>query len=354
MALMALSKLKRKKRVILFSVFLIIFFFSSNILKSQSIGGGTTASFLLRPTGTRPIALSGSYVAISNDPYTIFYNPAGLATCSPFSMFATSVSVLQHNRIHSNIAYSQSFGNFGIGAGFNSFTTGNITARNHRGDQLGTLNNYNFNLVLGAAYSSEFASFGTAIKYLNNSLVGNDYRSNGFSIDFGSKFNVLDLFTLGISIQNAVSQIKSSSRDESHKIPYTLRTGLAFEFQLSEPKTEIYRNQFGELDSIVIPPQEYLLFSFEINLTQYEKYPNFIAAVEISLNEYIALRGGISILGDKWSKFTLFPMNSFGAGFSIKPTIESFPNLFSIDFSIGNDYLSKQNVFYSVAVVLQF
>lgn len=351
---MELSKLKARGGVFIFSFFFIILFFSLNSLKSQRTGGGTIASFLLRPTGTRPIALSGSYVAISNDPYTIFYNPAGLATCAPISMFVTSVSVLQHNRLHSNIAYSQSFGNFGIGVGFNSFTSGNIIARNQRGDQLGTLTNYNFNLVLGSAYSSEFASFGTAIKYLNNSLGGDDYYSNGFAIDFGSKFNVFDLFTLGISIQNAASLIKSSSRNESNKIPYTLRTGFAFEFQPSEPKTEIYRNQFGELDSISIPPPEYLLFSFEINFTQFEKYPNFITAVEISPSEYIALRGGISILGDKWGKLALFPMNSFGAGVSIKPSIESFPNLFSIDFSIGNDYLSKQNIFYSVAVVLQF
>lgn len=347
------SKFKAKI-VLYFIVFIITFPVPSNSLKSQSTGGGTTASFLLRPTGTRPIALSGSYVAISNDPYTIFYNPAGIATCAPVPMFVTSVSVLQHNRLHSNIAYSQSFGNFGIGIGLNSFTTGNITARNQRGDQIGTLTHYNFNFLLGSAYSSEFASFGTTIKYINTSLGGDDYHSNGFAFDFGSKFNVLDLFTLGISIQNAANLIKTSSRDESYKIPYTLRTGLAFEFQLSEPKTEIFRNQFGELDSIVIPPPEYLLFSFEINFTQYEKYPNFVTAVEISPSEFIAFRGGISILGDKWGKFSLFPMNSFGVGVSIKPSIEFFPNLFSIDFSIGNDYLSMQNIFYSVAVVLQF
>ncbi|MGQ9819567.1 MAG: hypothetical protein ACUVQ1_06550 [Candidatus Kapaibacteriales bacterium] len=347
-------RLKTKNRVFLLFVFLLNFSLSTSSLKSQSTGGGTIASFLLRPTGTRPIALSSSYVAISNDPYTIFYNPAGLATCAPVSMFATSVSVLQYNRLHSSFAYGQSFGNLGIGFGFNSFISGNIIARNQRGDQLGTLTNYNFNLVLGSAYSSEFASFGSAIKYLTTSLSGDDYYSNGFSIDFGSKFNILDLFTFGISIQNVASLIKSSTRSEYYKIPFTLRSGLAFEYQLSESRTEVYRNQIGGLDSIIIPSPEYVLFSFELNFTQFEKYPNFISAIEFSPSEYLAFRGGISILGDKWGKFKLFPMNSFGAGFSIKPSLESFPNLFSIDFSIGNDYLSKQSIFYSVAVVLQF
>lgn len=332
----------------------IFFAFNTQNSYSQISGGGTYASFLLRPTGTRPIALAGSYVAISNDPYAIFYNPAGLASCAPVAMFATSISLLQFNRLHSNISYSQSFGNLGIGAALNSYTTGNIIARNQKGDYLGNLTNYNFNLILGAAYSSEFASFGAAMKYLNNSLQGDDYYSNSFAIDFGSKFNIMDLFTFGLVVQNIASIVKSSSRSQPTKIPYTIRTGIATEFQLSEGRTETFRNQLGEIDSVVIPPSEYLLLTFDINFTQYEKYPNLIIGLELSPSDFIAIRSGIALFGEKWGKLRFLPMNAFGGGISIKPNIESFPNLFSIDFSIGNDYLSKQNIFYSVAVLLQF
>lgn len=336
-----------------FWVFLITLAFNENSF-SQNSGGGTLASFLLRPTGSRPIALAGSYVAISNDPYAVFYNPAGLAYCPPVPLFSTSISFLQLNRLHSNIAYGQSFGNFGLGAALNSFSTGNIISRNSKGEYIGKFTDYNFNITLGGAYSSEFASFGVSLKYLNNTLQGESFQSNGFALDFGAKFNVYDLFSFGVAVQNVTSRVKSSTRSELFKIPFTIRTGIATEFHFSEPQTEFFRNQIGEIDSVIIPPAEYLLLSLDINFTQFELYPNFIIGFELATDDFFAIRAGTTLLGDKWGKFVLLPMNLFGGGISLKPNISSLPNLFSIDFSIGNDYLSEQNIFYSVAITLQF
>jgi len=61
-----------------FLVSLLLFIFLNQIslpLIAQRQGGGFSGAYLFRENGTRPISLAGAYTAISNDPYTIFYNP---------------------------------------------------------------------------------------------------------------------------------------------------------------------------------------------------------------------------------------------------------------------------------------
>lgn len=339
---------------------LVVFGFATFVLLqtqkvfAQKSGGGFPASFILRETGSRPIALAGAYTAVSNDPYTIFYNPAGLSYCAPVPMVITSLSLLDKHRTHATISYAQSVEQFGVGVALNSYTTGSIIARNAQGVQIGNYTDFLFNLSAGGSFSTDFASFGVTAKYINNSLQGSGISANGFSLDVGSKFNVMDIFSFGVVVQNVGGVIKYNTRLESASIPYTIRSGVAMEFPLSEPTTIAFRNQLGELDSIVQPSSQYILISFEGNFTQREKHPTFIFATEIAPHETIAFRGGIAIIGEYFGEFKLFPMSVWGGGFSIRPNFESFPNLFSIDFSIGNDYVANNNIFYSLAVIFQF
>ncbi len=342
------------------NLFTVVFVFVSSVVfqtdfaLAQKSGGGFPASFLLRETGARPIALAGSYTAISNDPYTIFYNPAGLSFCAPVPMLIANLSLLDKNRTQATVSYAQSIEKFGIGIALNSYTTGNIIARNLQGIQIGNYTDFSFNFSAGASFSTDFASFGGTVKYINNSLQGSGISANGFSFDFGSKFNIMNMFSFGLVVQNIAGNMKYNTRSESGSIPFTIRSGVAMEFPLSEPTTFTFRNQLGELDSIVQPSPQYILISFEGNFTQYEKYPTFIVAAEVAPHEVIAFRGGIAIIGEYFGDLKLFPMSVWGGGISIRPNIEPFPNLFSIDFSVGNDYIANNNIFYSLAITFQF
>jgi hypothetical protein len=346
-------RLKSYILLVVLSLATFVSFQTKNVFAQKS-GGGLPASFLLRETGSRPIALAGAYTAVSNDPYTMFYNPAGLSYCAPVPMIITNLSLLDKHRTHAIISYAQSIEQFGIGVALNSYTTGGIVARNAQGVQIGNYTDFLFNLSAGASFSTDFASFGATAKYINNSLQGSGISANGFSFDVGSKFNVMDMFSFGVVVQNIGGSVKYNTRAESGSIPYTIRSGVAMEFPLSEPTTIVFRNQLGELDSVVQPSPQYVLISFEGNFTQHEKHPTFIFATEIAPHEIIVLRGGIAVIGEYFGEFKLFPMSVWGGGVSIRPNFESFPNLFSIDFSVGNDYISNNNIFYSLAVTFQF
>ncbi|MFN3270416.1 MAG: hypothetical protein ACK42G_07510, partial [Candidatus Kapaibacteriota bacterium] len=92
------------------------------------------------------------------------------------------------------------------------------------------------------------------------------------------------------------------------------------------------------------------------NVQQYEfKNENEkILGTEISPHELFTIRGGITILGDKDQNLKFFPMTIWGGGVSFKPNFEDFYNLFSVDFSFGNDLLSKNKTYYSIGISLQF
>ncbi len=339
-----------------FCLFCLCFIFSvtNACLYGQITGGGYSASYLFREQGTRPIALAGAFTSIANDPNTIYYNPAGLSHCAPVPMISLSYSLLEFKRSFANLAYAQSFDNFGIGAAISSFKTGSFTGRNRLGFETGNYTDYFLNFSAGASYSTNLASFGIIAKYINNSLEGTGISGNGFGIDFGAKFNVLDLFNFGIAVQNIGGFIKYNTRAESGKIPFVLRSGIATEIPLSQPRTITFRNEIGLLDSIFQPPPEYILISFDANFTQYQKHPNFVIAMEVSPHELFTFRSGFTIAGNKDEKFKLFPMTIWGVGLSIKPNLEYLYNLFTIDFSFGNDYISKHNLFFSLGIVFQF
>jgi hypothetical protein len=340
-----------------FLVLLLLFIFLNQIslpLIAQRQGGGFSGAYLFRENGTRPISLAGAYTAISNDPYTIFYNPAGLSSCAPVPMVYSSLSLMEFSRNYANLTYAQSIGDFGIGASISSHYAGSIIARNRTGNEIGKLSDYFFNLALGGSFATNFASFGLVVKYLNNTLQGSDVSGSGVAFDFGSKFNVMDLFTFGIVVQNIGGIIKYNTRSEKSNIPFTIRSGIAMEFPLSAEKIITFRNELGMEDTIIQPPPKYLLFSIESNYIQYEKYPNFILACEFAPFELLAFRGGITLAGNDEGKFKLLPFTTWGAGVSIKPNLKDFYNLFCIDLSLGNDFLAEKKIFYTIGIGIQF
>lgn len=343
-----------KTHILRLSILIILFDIFTTPAFSQRIGGGFAGAYLLKEIGTRPISLAGAFTAVSNDPYTIFYNPAGLSSCAPVPMFYTSYSLMEHSRSYANLTYAQSINNFGLGVTISTFNSGNILARTKTGTEIGKLSDYFYNISVGGAFSTNFSSFGLTFKYLNNTLQGYDISANGLAFDFGTKFNVLDLFSLGISVQNIGAFLKYNTREEKSNIPFIIRTGVAMEFPLSAPKIITFRNDLGFEDTILQPPPTYLLITVESNYIQYEKHPNIICAFEFSPFELLAFRGGITVAGDDDGKFKLLPSTIWGAGFSIKPNIEEFYNLFCIDFSIGNDYFADKRIFYTIGIGIQF
>ncbi len=353
-----LSKSKKRKfELIYFLIFLFIVLLV-NISYSQSAGGGYSESYLLRDIGARPVAMAGAYVAISNEPFCLFYNPSGLSTLSEKPTFNSSFSFLSLNRTQSALAWGQEVAeNVGIGLAVNNFTNASFTARDANGNSIGSMTDWQYEIIGGAAYNIDFASIGLGLKYISNALIGSGTKANGFGLDIGTKFNVMDLFTFGASIQNVAGLMYwNTQTKERDIIPYTIRTGLGFEIGLNDETYTSRSTISGEMEQVDIPATRYILIGIDGVMTQHENAPSVVLGVEAALHEVIAFRGGIELAGDDLNQYKLFPMNTWGAGVSLRPRKEDIdlPFRLNIDYSISSDLLSINRVSQHISLMLEF
>ncbi len=341
---------------------LLIFLFSFIGLNAQTAGGGYAESYLLRNVGARAISMGGAYSAIANEPMSIFYNPAGLGFIEPTPIISTCQSLLEFNRTQSTLAWSQAFeglDNFGFGFGINNFTSGAFMGRDRRGNPIGELTDWQYSINAAAAYRIGFASIGLGLKYLGSTLQGSGTRADGFGVDIGTKINVLDMFSFGLSLSNVSGMMFWNTKsNEVNLLPFTIRTGVAMEFGLNEESYVSRSTVNGEMESVTIPATRYVLLSLDAVLTQYENAPNLVLGIEVVPHEYIAFRGGLSIAGDNNNRFEFFPMTVWGTGFSIRPPFKDYdiqlPFDINIDYTVSNDNIAINKIAHHIAILFKF
>ncbi|MBM2813506.1 MAG: hypothetical protein HW421_268 [Ignavibacteria bacterium] len=349
-------KNNRNKVNILTGFVLLIFIILLQLLPcsllSQVSGGGYSEAFMHRNVGGRPIAMAGAYTAISNEPNGIFYNPAALGFFSDVPQVSTMYSLLDYGRYHNSIAWAQSVtGNIGLGFGINSFYGGAFTARDQTGLKRGDYSSISNSLVGALSYSIDFASIGFGFKYISENLLGSQTYAHGYGLDAGMKFNVLDLFSFGVAIQNLSSRIFwNTTGDVGEDLPYTIRTGVAAEYNLNVGVTR--SNEYGELE--YIPPTRYILVSLDAVMTQRERAPRLMIGAEAALHEVIIFRAGMGLYGEDNNTPQILPMNLWGAGVSIRPKISGAPFKLHIDYSISEDNLSKLKIAHHFALMFEF
>jgi len=342
--------------------FCLIFIFLPLNIFSQIAGGGYSESYLLNNCGSRPIALAGAYTAIVNEPMGIFYNPAGLAFLSSIPLISTSHSILSYNRTHSTIAWAQSFEGYdylGFGAGINNYTSGPFLGRNIAGHPIGEKTDWHYSINLAAAYRIDYASIGVALKYLSSSLQGDGAMANGYGFDIGAKFNILDILSFGVSVQNISGIMFWNTENKTNELlPYTIRSGLAMEFGLNEETYTTRSTVTGDLETYYVPATRYILLSLDAVMNQYENAPSLLLGIEAVPHEYVAFRLGLTLASDNLNKYEFFPMNNWGAGVSIKPPLEDYnlaiPFKTNIDYSVSSDYLAKDKIAHHISLILEF
>lgn len=342
--------------------FIILLLIYPQITYSQTAGGGYSEAYLINNAGSRPIALAGAYTAVANEPMGIFYNPAGLGFLSPVPLITTSHSIMSFSRTHSTIAWAQSFEGFdylGIGVGINNYTYGPFLGRNIAGHPIGEKTDWHYSINFATAYRIDYASIGAAIKYLSSSLQGDGSMANGYGVDIGAKFNILNLLSFGVSVQNISGIMFWNTKNKTNELlPYTIRTGLAMEFGLNEETYTTRSTVTGELETYYVPATRYVLLSLDAILNQYENAPSIILGIETVPHEYVAFRLGLTIAGDNLNKYEFFPMNNWGAGVSIRPPLEDYyteiPFKTNIDYSVSSDYLAKDKIAHHISLIFEF
>jgi hypothetical protein len=184
----------------------------------------TTYAFLRNEVGARAAALAGSFITVTGDPNSLFYNPAGLAT---LDASRGSIGFFKHLLdINSGyLSYSRQFEGIGsVGAGVIYTNYGSFTETDESGNERGTFNAGDFAFVAG--YANQFQDdfyWGANLKFIYSSIAG--YRSTGIAVDAGLLYVIPESrASLGVSVRNAGTQL-SKYLSTSERLPLDVSIG---------------------------------------------------------------------------------------------------------------------------------
>lgn len=166
----------------------------------------STYNFLRNDVGARAAGLGGTFVTEVDDPNTIFYNPAGLATLAQRRI---SAGYFQHllDIKSGHFSFGTEIPNLGfVGAGIVYINYGDFKRTGEEGEDLGTFGASEFALSAGFAGALQSsATYGLNAKYIFSSIA--DSRSSAAAIDFGIQYiAVRDRMIIGASVRNLGTQ----------------------------------------------------------------------------------------------------------------------------------------------------
>ncbi len=195
-------------------------------VQAQSGDGGQAGAFLRRGVSSRALAMGGAFTALSDDPSSGYWNPAGLAFLQ-FPEINASYTLLSLDRSYSYFAGALPLERYGtVGVALINFGVGGIEGRDNQGEITGSLSNSENAFYASWGYAlMPNLSAGLSIKYLSHSLAG--YRSSGFGLDLGLLYRYSPRLSLGVAVQDAYAKVGwNTSSALQEKFPSLIRAGV--------------------------------------------------------------------------------------------------------------------------------
>jgi len=177
--------------------------------------GTTAAQFLKIGVGARAMGMGGAMVGIANDASAMYWNPSGLLQVPSLAVFAT------HSRWFADIKHEY-FGlvlpvaaNHRIGISATVLTMGDMEITTEEQPH-GTGNFFSASdVAVGVSYAIrlvDFFSFGTTIKYINQSIYNE--TATGVAVDFGTMLRTgYRGIKIGMAFTNFGTTMKLEGRD---------------------------------------------------------------------------------------------------------------------------------------------
>ena len=326
--------------VVLFSAFLLqqsAFIHRANAAKIYPSAGGTSAAFLKLGVGARAVAMGGAFAGVADDPYAIYWNPAGLAALdgeknaglfhnSYFQGLGQDFLFYTAPAAGIRVPYAGTFRSGFLGLGLNYFYTPKDMERRsglYENDPLAPISPVEgkfgaYDLAFSAGYGWKLrrdVSLGGALKVIRQSI--DDRSGSSLALDLGLLRELKwkgDAYTAGFSMQNLGPGIKFISR--SYALPLTFKAGLSRHFPGS-----------GLLGALTIDKP-------------IDNYPSLALGAEYQLTGRLALRGGYRyrLYGNE-----LGPWSGFSAGAGVAFEKLSFDYAFTPFGDLGNSHRFSLN-----------
>jgi len=214
---------------------------ATTIGQDENSGRAQLYDLLKTVPSPRAAAMGNSFVAMKNDPNTLFSNPAALSSqiprdsTAPGTDLSLSVGALGIGMTQGSVVFSapapEALGEKSwVAAGilYNSYGTF------QGADNLGQLTNQFTagDFVLSLAYSgvvpnNKVFHYGVAIKFISSSLVSGQYGSSGLAVDLGVYYqNDPLLLTVGLSATNIGKEL-SYYDGTKEALPFNLQFGVS-------------------------------------------------------------------------------------------------------------------------------
>lgn len=237
-----------------FSLFVLFLLVSIPSLFGNEIGrGGYAGSFLRMGAGARALGMGDGSVALINDGYATYYNPAGLVFLEKRWITAT-YQCMALDRYQYYFGYSQAFegkskntdkngfirGGFSIG--WFSSGVSHIDARDFDGNDIGELSQNEHCIFFSFALNPDpRLAIGVSGKLLWNRFPGisddeETVSANGFGFDVGILFRILKHLSFGFTVRD----LRSSYTWDTQKLwvgegsqttdsfPFIVRGGISW------------------------------------------------------------------------------------------------------------------------------
>jgi hypothetical protein len=206
-----------KRIVIQFCIVItIIFGYHLTFAQGNDNKNGTTAAqFLKVGAGARPIAMGGAFVAISNDVYSLYWNPAGITKINRFSIggsYTRWFADITHHfwGIVLPVTQSASIGLSGIFVSMDPIEITTVDQQHGTGEFFEASD-----LAIGisaAVRPIDFLSIGLTGKFVQQSLYNES--ASAIAFDVGSLLDIpFKGMKLGMNFSNFGGELKLDGRD---------------------------------------------------------------------------------------------------------------------------------------------
>ncbi len=229
----------------------------------------TIFDFLNIPCGARPTAIGGGFTAF-HDPYSIFYNPAGISRIKSTTISST-IRIYIAGIKSGVLLWERPYFQGVIGAAINYINYGEMERRDEDSQPEGTFTPVSLSTRL--AYARELGTFkmGLCLNLIYENI--DTYSAFAPALDAGiiytpPEFSQIDI---AFSVNNLGYEI-STFNDEKEDLPYKIRAGIRYN---------------------PLPPYIFSLdFERQLNGRQ-----NLILGTEIRLSSNLLLRAGYNTQG---------------------------------------------------------
>ena len=192
--------------------------------------GESGLAFLRNGTNASAAAMGDAQVATSNDAFSTYWNPAGLAHATTNSMALSHHIWIADTRTYSLAGRFQMGSNGGIGVFVTALDSGDLDARDGPGPSTGVFDAQFISAGVAIGRSFGPVRVGVTAKFLSESIFENN--STGYAFDFGVQADFLQkALQVGAALQH-VGEMNELNVVQT-ELPRTMRGGLAiFPFRI--------------------------------------------------------------------------------------------------------------------------